>query len=228
MCNSIVAKAGCVPPASKQQRQLYFVFVRNRYSGPCSQSNPSLLFPAIFAMRSLYTITLAIALAITWLLWSGHFYDPWLLALGLCSCLLSLYLSRRMGIIDEEGAPANLGLRPFTHYAPWLVKEIVVSNFAVAKLILAPKMKLMRNMVKVPAHQQTELGLVIFANSITLTPGTISVGVGEHEILVHALSFEGAAEDLSGEMDQKVCRLESPMTHVSDASASNETRMNQR
>lgn len=167
-------------------------------------------------MRSLYITTLAIALAITWLLWSGHFYDPWLLSLGAASCLLSLYLSRRMGIIDEEGAPANLGLRPFTHYAPWLIKEIVVSNFAVAKLILSPRMNLHRIMVMVPAHQKTELGLVIFANSITLTPGTISVGVNDDEILVHALSFKGAAEDLSGDMDSRVCRLESPGSDARD------------
>ncbi len=71
-------------------------------------------------------------------------------------------------------------------------------------------MKLRRNMILVPAHQKTELGLVIFANSITLTPGTISVAAKEDEILVHALSFEGAAEDLSGDMDRRVCRLETP------------------
>jgi multicomponent Na+:H+ antiporter subunit E len=114
----------------------------------------------------------------------------------------------RMRIVDEEGAPAQLGFRPFTRYAPYLIREIVKSNLDVTKIILARKMPLSRTMIEVHPHQKSELGRVILANSITLTPGTVSVNMGDDAILVHALSFDGAEEDLSGDMDRRVCELE--------------------
>ncbi len=156
----------------------------------------------------MHSFTLCLALIASWLLWSGHLDKPFVLLLGLISCLFSLWVCRRMRIVDEEGAPAQLGIRPFTRYAPWLIKEIIVSNIVVAKIILAPKLKLQRNMIEVGVNPKTELGRVILANSITLTPGTVSVSLDDDRILVHALSFEGAEEDLSGEMDRRVRQLE--------------------
>ena len=117
-----------------------------------------------------------------------------------------------MGVVDEEGAPTELGLRPFTHFAPWLMWEIVKSNLEVTKIILSPKLKLKRNLIEVSADPKTAIGKVILANSITLTPGTVSVNVKDDRILVHALSFEGAEEDLSGEMSARVCKLEKHST----------------
>lgn len=113
-----------------------------------------------------------------------------------------------MRIVDEEGAPAQLGIRPFIQFAPWLAKEIVKSNIEVARIILSRDMNLKRNLVTVSAGPKSELGKVILANAITLTPGTVSVRMDEDEILVHALSFEGAAEDISGDMDQRIQKLE--------------------
>ena len=162
-----------------------------------------------------YKISIFLALLGSWLAWSGHFkfweegfHHYFLLVLGLLSCLICVWLAVRMKIVDEEGAPVQLGLRPFISYFPWLIKEIVVSNIEVTKIILSPSMKLRRTMVEVTAHQQTELGKVILANSITATPGTISVHMEQDKIQVHALSFEGAEEDLSGDMDRRVCKLE--------------------
>jgi multicomponent Na+:H+ antiporter subunit E len=155
-----------------------------------------------------YSLTLMIALAAVWLLWSGHFENGFLLVLGGLSVLICLFLSNRMRIVDSEGAPVQLGFRPFTSYAPWLIKEIIVSNIAVAKIILSIKMPLKRNLVEVTAKTKTELGRVILANSITLTPGTVAVGMEDDKIAVHALSFEGSAEDLSGDMDRRICKLE--------------------
>ncbi len=154
-----------------------------------------------------YSFTLFLALAGSWFLWSGHL-EPFVLMLGVLSCVFCMWVCWRMGIVDEEGAPVQLGFRPFTTYAPWLLKEIVKSNIFVTKIVLSPKMLLQRNLIEVGANQQTELGRVILANSITLTPGTVSVSMRKDRILVHALSFEGAEEDLSGEMDRRVCRLE--------------------
>lgn len=141
-----------------------------------------------------------------WLLWSGQ-YTPLLLSFGVASCLFVLLLSRTMNIADEEGAPILLGLRPFS-YAPWLIKEIVVSNFDVARRVLDPSLPIRPQMLKVKASQKGDLARVIFANSITLTPGTVSVDIQGDQITIHALSDKAAEFDETGEMDRRVTRLE--------------------
>ena len=102
----------------------------------------------------------------------------------------------------------QMGIRPFTSYAPWLTWEIIKSNLAVAKIILSPGMPLRRNMVTVTAHPRSEVGKVILANSVTLTPGTISVRLDGDRLMIHALNLEGAAEDISGDMDRRVQAME--------------------
>lgn len=122
-----------------------------------------------------------------------------------------------MSIVDEEGAPIHLGIRPFLSYAPWLAKEIFWSNIAVAKIVLSRKMPLRRSLIMVPAKQRSPIGRVIFANSITLTPGTVAVRLRDHEVLVHGLSLTESAEDMSGEMGDRVRRLErNPEPQVPD------------
>jgi len=155
-----------------------------------------------------YSLTLSIALAGVWLIWSGHFDNVFLLVLGGLSVLSCLLLSRRMKIVDAEGAPMQLGFRPFTWYAPWLTKEIIFSNLMVAKIILSRKMPLKRKMVEITTNQKTALGRVILANSITLTPGTVSIDVHDGKIVIHALSLEGSADEMSAEMNRRVCELE--------------------
>ena len=110
-----------------------------------------------------------------------------------------------MEILDDEGAPL-LGFRTFA-YGLWLMKEIVEANIEVARLVLDPKMPIRPRMIRIKSNQKTELGRVILANSITLTPGTVSVDMQGDHIWVHALSFEGAEDDLSGDMDRRICDL---------------------
>ena len=156
-----------------------------------------------------YTVVLAVTLFGIWLLWSGH-YTPLLVSFGAGSCLLVAWLSRRMKIADEEGVPVHLGLRPFLIYAPWLIKEIVLANIDVARRILNPKLPIAPMMIRVKASQKGDLARVIFANSITLTPGTVSVDMQGDEIAVHALTPEAAEFDETGEMDRRVSKLETP------------------
>lgn len=156
-----------------------------------------------------FAITLFIALFGNWLLWSGHFDNAFLLGLGFLSCIICLLIAWRMRIVDEEGAPAQLGLiRPFLWYAPWLIKEIVRSNMEVAKIILSPVMPLRRKLFRIPTKQQSAIGRVIFANSITLTPGTVAVHLQENEILIHGLNLAQGANEVDGEMGDRICQLE--------------------
>ena len=113
-----------------------------------------------------------------------------------------------MKIVDDEGVPIALGIRPFILYAPWLLKEIAISNLDVARRIVDPKLPIQSNFFRVTASQREDLGRVIYANSITLTPGTVSVDMHGDQISVHALSYEGTEEDLAGEMNRRVSALE--------------------
>ncbi len=141
-----------------------------------------------------------------WLPLSGHF-DPFLLSLGLLSAATVSFVSRRMGIIDAEGQPLEL-MPGLLRYAPWLAKEIVRACIDVAWRIVQPSLPIQPTIIRVPANQRTVTGRVSFANSITLTPGTISLDVLEKQIEVHALTAESAADLESGEMGKRVEHLE--------------------
>ena len=113
-----------------------------------------------------------------------------------------------MGIIDAEGQP--LGLIPgLLRYAPSLATKIVCACIDVAWRITRPSLPIQPTIIRVPANHQTVAGRVSFANSITLTPGTISLDVLEKEIEVHALTAESATDLESGEMGKRVEHLES-------------------
>ena len=161
----------------------------------------------------LYLVSLSIVLMGVWLIWSG-IYEPLLISFGVISVALTVFASHLLSSVDNEGQPLSLGARPFW-YIPWLLKEIVVANIDVIKRILNPKLNdetaqiISPTWIKVSAKQKTRLGRTLFANSITLTPGTVSVDVGEDYIWVHALSKEGAESLIDGgEMGALVCRLE--------------------
>jgi multicomponent Na+:H+ antiporter subunit E len=156
-----------------------------------------------------YTLVLILNLAAAWMVWSGSVSveNPFVMLLGVLSILFSMFVCLRMEIADSESVPLHFSWR-IIPYACYLIKEIVIENFAVAKIVLAPRLQLQRNMLVVHAKHKTETGNVVLANSITLTPGTVSVSMSGHDIKVHALFFEGAEESLSGEMVRQVNKLE--------------------
>ena len=129
------------------------------------------------------------------------------MGLGFISSASTVFLARRMGIVDAEGLPLDL-VPGLLRYAPWLFGTVIQANFDVARRILHPRLPITPTVIRVPAEQRTAPGRVSYANSITLTPGTISLEVSDDEIEVHALSVD-AAEDLqSGEMGRRVVALE--------------------
>ena len=151
-------------------------------------------------------LSLFLLLFAFWLLLSGH-YDLWFMGLGFISSASAVFLARRMGTVDAEGLPLDL-VPGLLRYAPWLFGTVIQANFDVARRILHPRLPITPTVIRVPAEQRTAPGRVSYANSITLTPGTISLEVSDDEIEVHALSVD-AAEDLqSGEMGRRVVALE--------------------
>ena len=151
-------------------------------------------------------LLLFVLLFIVWLLLSGHYTSP-LMTYGALSCAGIVLLVRHLGILDEEALPVHLSLR-WLVYAPWLMKEIVLSNIAVAKVILTPGLPIHPRMIRLTASQSSDVSRVIYANSITLTPGTVTLDVRGSEFLVHSLTSDSAEGLLSGEMDRRVSRVE--------------------
>jgi multicomponent Na+:H+ antiporter subunit E len=154
----------------------------------------------------LRALSLVIILFAFWLLLSGYF-TPFLLAMGVASAVAIAMLGRRMDLVDHEGHPVRLSWR-IVLYWPWLFKEIAASAWSVARIILDPRLPVSPTLVRVKTSQKSAVGVTTYANSITLTPGTISVDVGRGEILVHALTREAASALLEGEMDRRVTRFE--------------------
>lgn len=150
----------------------------------------------------LRSVSAFIALFAFWLAMSGYF-TPFLLAAGAGSAAAVLWLARRMDVVDAEGHPIHLGLRIGLYWA-WLFKEIVKSAWDVTRIIVDPKLPISPTLVRVKPGQSTTVGQVLYANSITLTPGTITVEAGSQEFLVHALTRAGADSLVEGEMDRRV------------------------
>ncbi len=153
-----------------------------------------------------HNVSLFFVLAIVWLLLSGH-YDGLLLSLGAASCALVIYIAHRMEVIDHESHPLHLSWR-LPLYWLWLLVEIVKANIDVTRRILSREMPIDPRLFDLKSSQRTDLGRVIYANSITLTPGTISTDLEGGRIQVHALTAEGAAALQDGDMDRRVARLE--------------------
>lgn len=144
--------------------------------------------------------------SVLWLLWSGLFTSL-MLIFGLASCTLVAWIVSRMQVVDSTERPLLIFARMIA-YIPWISWEIVKSNIDVAKRIWQRDMPISPTIVTVKASQKTALGLVIHANSITMTPGTLSIDVEPGEIEVHALAAESVADLQNGEMDRRVTKLE--------------------
>lgn len=147
----------------------------------------------------------AAVFAIAWLLWSG-LYSPLLLFLGAFSCGLVLLLATRTGFFEVDIYALHLGPR-LPRYWFWLLKEIVKANFSVARIVLSRRMPIEPVIISVDARHIPPVSLATLANSITLTPGTVSLDVDRGMIEVHCLTI-AAAEDLKGgEMVRRAAML---------------------
>ena len=150
------------------------------------------------------SITLFIVLFGFWLLMSGY-YTPLILSLGVISCLLCVYLTIKGKFLDNETLPIYFFPR-LIQYTLWLIKEILKSNITTAKVILSKSEE--PELFSVKASQKTNEGKVTYANSITLTPGTVTTQIKNDIFEVHALTKDFGDDVRSSEMDKMVTWLE--------------------
>jgi multicomponent Na+:H+ antiporter subunit E len=151
-------------------------------------------------------LSLGGSLIVVWLLLSGH-YTPLILTFGLVSVFVVVAIALRMDVVDHESVPIHMTGR-FLRYWSWLAAEIVKANIDVAKRVWTPSMPISPTLFWLDTSQPGELGQVIYANSITLTPGTVSVSLEDGKILVHAIAREVGDDLAAGEMDRRVTLLE--------------------
>ena len=153
-----------------------------------------------------YLLSLALIMAALWLALSGMF-DPIVLALGALSIALACWLAWRMDVIGIQHNPGLFSWRLPIYWA-WLAWQIVLANIDVARAVIDPRGHIHQRVLRVPVRQSRNVTRVTYANSITLTPGTVSLRLDKDEIVVHALTRAGAEGVLSGEMGDHVCWLE--------------------
>ena len=152
-------------------------------------------------------VWLVFLLSIFWIVNSGHF-GFLLLAFGVVSVALVVWINSRMSRFSEEYQPPVIMSPRLPFYILWLIKEVVKSNIEVIRCIYQRQPEIEPRVFKVRASQKTDLYKALYANSITMTPGTITMEVEGDEFTIHALTRSSKEGVESGDMDQRVRRLE--------------------
>ncbi|MEM9256304.1 MAG: Na+/H+ antiporter subunit E [Pseudomonadota bacterium] len=150
-------------------------------------------------------VGLLLVLLLSWALWSG-IYKPLLLGLGFGSCVLSLWLAKRMGFFRMAMSLHSLLRLPALWW--WVLKEVIKSSLEVARIVLSPSLPIQPELVELDTQLESDAGKVILGNSITLSPGTVTIDLHENQLLVHCLTANGAAGLRSREAERRTAKLE--------------------
>ena len=152
------------------------------------------------------TVVAAFGLMLLWLSLSGYF-NFLQVSFGIVSTFFVVWLTIHLKLLTTDGVRLQI-LRGYPLYLLWLTWEIIVSNILLAKIILAPKMVLHRQIIHTKANQSSDLAKAIYANSITLTPGTLTVDVDPDGFTVHSMAKTFADDICSDKMNARVAKLE--------------------
>lgn len=156
----------------------------------------------------MYLVGILLAAAAFWMANSGH-YKPLMLGFAAVSVLLTLILSLRFKIVDREGSP-YVRLLGFLAYVPWLAWEVLKANWVVIRACLRADLDISPALVKVRTTCKSDLAKVTFANSITLTPGTVTVEIQGDKMLVHGLYEANTVPESFISMDARCARAADP------------------
>lgn len=153
----------------------------------------------------MYSLVLTLFLYLVWALFSGHF-TALLMGLGLGSVLLVVWFLKRMDRTDQEASFVRISFG-LIGYLFWLFGAIIKANLQVVRLIWDPGLSIHPNWSRVNTEIATPLKKTLYANSITLTPGTLTTGAREDHLSVHCLTKENLAELKDGEMERRIRKL---------------------
>ncbi|GAA3916119.1 Na+/H+ antiporter subunit E [Litoribacillus peritrichatus] len=153
----------------------------------------------------MHIVKWAALLTVFWVLLSGYI-QPLLLSFGAVSIAVVLVVLKRMDAVDQEPKHVSSGFQMF-RYLAWLAGQVVSSSIHVTKLIWGSPDKLSPSLAKVSIKNVTPKAHVLYANSITLTPGTLSVDLKDGEVTVHALEKASIDQLEQGDMERKIISL---------------------
>lgn len=149
-----------------------------------------------------HTISLGVLLFALWLGLSGQL-NVMMISVGLASILVILYVTHRMDVIDNEIYPAHMTVLLLRFWV-FLAREVIIANIDVIKRIFKPGKNISPQLFELPLTLKSDVSRVIYANAITLTPGTVSANLDKKTVTVHTLSIEAAEELSSGRMASAV------------------------
>jgi Multisubunit Na+/H+ antiporter, MnhE subunit len=152
-------------------------------------------------------------LFVFWMLLSGK-YDSFHLTLGAICSIIIAYLTHELLFANVRVGDTRLIVQRFITYIPWLVYQIILSNIHVAYLALSPKMPIAPQILRFSTKLESDISWVTLANSITLTPGTITMDIREGEFFVHALSKKVADDLNTGEMEDRIAHIFMEADHI--------------
>ena len=156
------------------------------------------------------TILQAVLLMVFWLIMSGH-YDPMHVSFGVFSVvlvvLLHLRIRKHLFTLGEHSPALKLRLARIAYYVPWLLWQIVVASLQVAYVVLHPKCPIDPAVLRFRTKLGNTSSKVILGNSITLTPGTITLGIERDEFLVHSLMDVSSSGIVDGSLPGEVAKL---------------------
>jgi multicomponent Na+:H+ antiporter subunit E len=140
-----------------------------------------------------------------WVPFSGMF-DAFHLSLGVLCCAFVAIISHKFLFEDFSRQGKLKKAIRFIAYLPWLIWQVVLANFHVVHMVLSPA-KINPQIVRLKSNLKSDLSMVTLANSITLTPGTITMDIIDGEYYVHALSQKTADDLLTGDMEKRVAHV---------------------
>lgn len=157
-------------------------------------------------------LALLVLLVAVWAVLSGHYStEPLVFALAVVSLVFVLFVSRRIDRVLGAAGPAFLvfgWLWRIPRYTLFMIRQVIAANLHVTRLLFDPRVQLAPRILHVRASQRTELARSFLANSITFTPGTVTLDLDGDRLLVHALDAVSASAVINGEMDRAASWLE--------------------
>lgn len=151
-------------------------------------------------------LTFGILMAV-WVIFSG-FFDLFHLSLGVISCGIVTWLSAHLLFDDRTIRLRHRAVQGWrlAGYMAWLTWQIVLSNIAVLKLAFAPRSALQPQIIRYRTPLRSDFEKFLLANSITLTPGTVTIKILGDVFYIHAID-DASAAGLNGEMDRRIARI---------------------
>lgn len=144
------------------------------------------------------------------LFWAALSFQPksaLLVGSGIVTAGLVAWVTIRRELNIRDWSPINYALG-LVFYLPWLLLQILLANLRVLRIIWHPRLPISPRMVKLPSELHSTTGGAVYANSITLTPGTVTIDFNHDYVLVHALTVEDAQGLLDGDLQDRVRQIE--------------------